>query len=178
MSRIGKMPIELPAGVEYKFENKVFTAKGPKGSLERSMPGGIKVSEEEGKIVVERLSDSREDRSFHGLARSLIANMIKGVSIGFEKQLEIVGVGYRAAVKGEGFELQVGYSNPVMMDLPKGIEVEIPVPTKIILRGIDNEALGDFAAKVRAVRGPEPYKGKGIKYAGEKIRRKAGKASK
>ncbi len=178
MSRIGKMPIEIPAGVEYRFENSIFSAKGPKGSLERPMPGGIKVREEEGKILIERESDSKEDRSFHGLARSLIANMIKGVSAGFEKQLEIVGVGYRAAVKGAGFELMVGYSNPVMMDLPTGIEVEIPAPTKIILRGIDNELLGDFAAKVRAVRGPEPYKGKGIKYAGEKIRRKAGKASK
>ncbi|HDP70153.1 MAG TPA: 50S ribosomal protein L6 [Actinobacteria bacterium] len=178
MSRIGKLPIEIPAGSEVKIEEKTLTVKGPKGSLEKTFLEGVKIRKEENKLFIERESNNKDHMSLHGLVRSLVANMIKGVSEGFEKQLEIVGVGYRAVKKGDDLELQVGYSNPVLMKLPKGMEVEVPIPTRIIFKSINNELLGDFVAKVRAVRPPEPYKGKGIKYAGEHIRRKAGKSAK
>ncbi len=178
MSRIGKLAVEIPAGVEVQIKESTLTVKGPKGILSRVVPGNIKVRKEEDKIYIERESDAKEHRSLHGLIRSLMANMVKGVTIGFEKQLEIVGVGYRAAKKGNDLELQAGYSNPVLMKVPEGIEVETPTPTRVVLRGINNEILGDFAAKVRSVRPAEPYKGKGIRYVGEYVRRKAGKTAK
>jgi len=178
MSRIGKLAVEIPAGVEVQIKESTLTVKGPKGILSRVVPGNIKVRKEEDKIYIERESDAKEHRSLHGLIRSLMANMVKGVTIGFEKQLEIVGVGYRAAKKGNDLELQAGYSNPVLMKVPEGIEVETPTPTRVVLRGINNEILGDFAAKVRSVRPAEPYNGKGIRYVGEYVRRKAGKTAK
>lgn len=178
MSRIGKLAVEIPAGVEVQIEESTLTVKGPKGILSRIIPGNIKVRKEEDKIYIERESDAKEHRSLHGLTRSLMANMIKGVTMGFEKQLEIVGVGYKAVKKGNDLELQAGYSNPVLMKVPEGIEVETPVPTRVVLRSINNETLGDFAAKVRSVRPAEPYKGKGIRYVGEYVRRKAGKTAK
>ena len=178
MSRIGKLPVEIPTGVEVKIEGNTLTVKGPKGVLTKTFPDGVSICKDENKLNIERDSDSKEHRSFHGLVRSLVANMVKGVNTGFDRQLEIVGVGYKAAKKGDSLELQVGYSNPVLMKLPKDVEVEIPTPTRVILKSMDNEVLGDFAAKIRAVRPPEPYKGKGIRYVGEHIRRKAGKTAK
>ncbi|MDO8886048.1 50S ribosomal protein L6 [Candidatus Oleimmundimicrobium sp.] len=178
MSRIGKLPVEIPAGVEVQIEGNTLTVKGPKGVLTKTFTSNVNICKEENKLSIKREFDSKEQRSLHGLIRSLVANMVKGVSVGFEKQLEIVGVGYKAVQKGNSLELQMGYSNPVLLELPKDVEVEIPVPTRVILKSINNEILGDFAAKIKAVRPVEPYKGKGIKYAGEYVRRKAGKTAK
>ncbi|MFZ5597003.1 MAG: 50S ribosomal protein L6 [Bacillota bacterium] len=176
MSRIGKQPIPLPQGVDVKIDGSVVAVKGPKGSLRREISSNMIIKMEDGKILVERPSNSPVDRSLHGLSRTLINNMVVGVTTGFQKGLELAGVGYRAAKQGNKLVLTVGYSHPVEMDPPEGIEIEVPAPTKIIVKGIDKEKVGAFAANVRSVREPEPYKGKGIKYEGERIRRKAGKA--
>jgi large subunit ribosomal protein L6 len=178
MSRIGKKPIEVPAGVEIELAGNMFRAKGPKGELSKALPAEVVIKKEDNLILVERPTDNPRHRSLHGLTRTLIANVVQGVSQGFEKNLEIVGVGYRAVKKGNDLEIQVGYSLPVVVPKAEGIEFEVPTPTKITIRGADKELVGEVAAKIRAVRKPEPYKGKGIKYAGEHIRRKAGKTAK
>jgi large subunit ribosomal protein L6 len=177
MSRIGKVPVQVPSGVEVTIDGLTVTAKGPRGELVRTMPEGVRISRaEDGTVLVERTGDSRTERSMHGLVRTLIANMVEGVGEGFAKTLDLVGVGYRAAAKGSGIELQVGYSHPVAVDAPEGIAFEVPAPTRIVVRGIDKVLVGQIAADIRRIRPPEPYKGKGIKYEGEVIRRKAGKA--
>ncbi|MGI6413628.1 MAG: 50S ribosomal protein L6 [Syntrophomonadaceae bacterium] len=176
MSRIGKKPISLPAGVDVVLENNVITVKGPKGSLDFQIPGDIKVIKEENTLLVERNSDAKKDRALHGLTRALIANMVEGVTKGFEKKLELVGVGYRAQMQGKKLVINIGYSHPVEIEPPEGIEFEVPAVTKITVKGIDKQLVGNTAAHIRAVRKPEPYKGKGIKYENETIRHKAGKA--
>jgi large subunit ribosomal protein L6 len=178
MSRIGKLPVPVPDGVEVTIDGLDITVKGPKGELSRQMPEGVTLSrDDEGAVVVTRNGESRTERSRHGLVRSLIANMIEGVTAGYSKSLELVGVGYRAAAKGSDVELQVGYSHPVLIEAPEGIAFEVPQPTRITVSGIDKVLVGQVAANIRKVRPPEPYKGKGIKYEGEHIRRKAGKAA-
>lgn len=176
MSRIGRMPITVPAGVNISMEGNHVKVKGPKGELERSFHPEISINLEPDKIVVTRPTDNKDHRALHGLTRALLNNMVTGVTKGFEKKLELVGVGYRAAKQGNKLVLSVGYSHPVEMDPGAGLSVEVPAPTKITVTGIDKEKVGAFAANIRAVREPEPYKGKGIKYEGERIQRKAGKA--
>lgn len=176
MSRIGKMPIPLPGGVDISIDGTAVAVKGPKGALQREVHGNMILKVEDGQLTVERPTESLIDKSLHGLTRSLINNMVIGVTSGFQKTLELSGVGYRASKQGEKLVLAVGYSHPVEMNPPEGIEIEVPAPTKVIVKGIDKEKVGAFAANIRAVREPEPYKGKGIKYEGERIRRKAGKA--
>lgn len=178
MSRIGKMPIVVPSGVEVTLEPGFVRVKGPKGTLERTLPREMKVRQEDGSVIVERPSDSGPHRSLHGLTRTLIANMVAGVTEGYEKNLEIHGVGYRAAPKGNGIELQLGYSHAIEYPAPEGISFEVPVPTKITIRGTDKEKVGQVAAEIRALRKPDPYKQKGVRYAGEYIRKKAGKTAK
>lgn len=178
MSRIGKMPVEIPDGVEVTIEDHTIKVKGPKGELTRKIHEAIEVKVEDGQIVVTRPSDEKFHKSLHGLTRTLIANMVEGVTKGYERTLEIRGVGYRASKQGNKLVLNVGYSHPVEVEAPAGIEFEVPQPTQIIVRGIDKELVGEVAANVRAVRKPEPYLGKGIMYAGERIIRKAGKAGK
>ncbi|MCL5292841.1 MAG: 50S ribosomal protein L6 [Actinobacteria bacterium] len=178
MSRIGRMPIEVPNGVEVALGDAEVKVKGAKGKLSQRIPMGISVKSEGGQVLVERASNSKLHRSLHGLTRTLVANMVTGVSAGFEKTLEIVGVGYRAVKKGNAVEIAVGYSHPVVFEPPPGINFEVPVPTKIIIRGIDKQVVGETAAKIRAIRKPEPYKGKGIRYEAERIRRKVGKTGK
>jgi large subunit ribosomal protein L6 len=178
MSRIGKQPIDIPSGVKVELEGTRVSVTGPKGSLHQDVSPRMKVVVEEGTVRVERPSDERLDKSLHGLTRTLIANMVQGVTEGFEKRLEIQGVGYRAALKGKELELQVGYSHPVAVTPPDGIEFEVPQPNRIVVRGIDKQMVGEIAANVRKVRTPEPYKGKGIRYEGEYVRKKAGKAAK
>ncbi len=175
MSRIGRAPITVPDDVEFTYDAALVTVKGPKGELQQRVPHEMLVEKEGGVITVSRPTDSAPHRSLHGLTRTLIANMVEGVTRGFEKRLEIVGVGYRASVKGTNLELLVGYSHPVTIEPPAGISFETPVPTVIIVRGIDKQAVGETAAKIRAVRPPEPYKGKGVRYAGEYVQRKVGK---
>jgi large subunit ribosomal protein L6 len=175
MSRIGKAPIPLPEGCEFKYDNAVVTVKGPKGELTQRVPREMMVEIGDGVVEVKRPSDSGTHRSLHGLTRTLVANMVTGVTTGFEKRLEIVGVGYRAGVKGKDLELLVGYSHPVVIEPPEHVEFETPQPTVVLVRGIDKQVVGEVAAKVRAVRPPEPYKGKGIRYAGEYVQRKVGK---
>ncbi|MFO7612617.1 MAG: 50S ribosomal protein L6 [Clostridia bacterium] len=176
MSRIGKMPIIIPVGVDVRIDSgNVVTVKGPKGSMTQKFNSDMAIKIEDGQVVVERPSDLKRHKAFHGLTRSLLNNMVVGVSEGFMKKLEINGVGYRAAMQGTKLVLSVGYSHPVEMDPPEGITVEVPAQTQIIVRGYDKQAVGEFAAKVRAHRKPEPYLGKGIKYADERIRRKEGK---
>lgn len=176
MSRIGKMPILIPKGVDVKIEagNKV-TVKGPKGAMVNTFSTDMTIKIEDGNIVIERPSDLKRHKAFHGLTRSLLNNMVVGVSEGFKKELEINGVGYRAALQGKTLVLSLGYSHPVEMIPPEGISVELPSQTKIIVSGYDKQAVGEFAAKIRAKRKPEPYLGKGVKYADERIRRKEGK---
>lgn len=176
MSRIGKMPIEIPNGVNVNIEGGTVSVKGPKGQLERTVHPDIAIAIEDNKVIVSRPSDDKNHRALHGLTRALLNNMVQGVTKGFERRLELVGVGYRAAKQGNKLVLSVGYSHPVEMDPGKDLNVEVPAPTKIVVSGIDKEKVGAFAANIRAVREPEPYKGKGIKYEGERIRRKAGKA--
>jgi large subunit ribosomal protein L6 len=176
MSRIGKQPIPVPLGVEVNIDGVKVRIKGPKGQLERELHRDMIIKHEEGQLVVERPSDNKMHRSLHGLTRTLVNNMVVGVTAGFQKNLELVGVGYRASKQGSKLVLAVGYSHPVEIEPEAGLEIEVPVPTKISIMGVDKEKVGALAAKVRAVREPEPYKGKGIKYEGEKIRRKAGKA--
>jgi large subunit ribosomal protein L6 len=175
MSRIGKQPIPVPAGVDVFIEPEVVRVKGTRGELEERVARDIEVEKEDGTIVVRRPTDRGEHRALHGLTRSLIANMILGVTEGFEKRLEIQGVGYRAALRGKDIELQVGYSHPVTINAPDGIDFEVPAPTQIIVRGNSKQAVGEVAARIRKTRPPEPYKGKGIRYAGEYVQRKVGK---
>jgi len=178
MSRIGKMPITIPAKVEVTIDNNLVTVKGPKGELSQQVAKDIILKQENGVITVERPSDDKEHRALHGLYRTLISNMVIGVSEGFSKNLEIVGVGYRAAKQGNKLVLNMGYSHPVEIEEIDGITFEVPAPNKITVKGIDKQLVGETAAIVRKVRGPEPFKGKGIKYENEHIRRKVGKAGK
>jgi large subunit ribosomal protein L6 len=178
MSRIGKMPVDMPSGVDVKVDGAHVTVKGSKGELSRQFNDRVSFSIEDGVITVVREDDTRESRALHGLSRALLANMVHGVSEGFSKVLEIQGVGYRASLKGSDIELLVGFSHPVEVKAPKGITFEVPEPTRIVVSGIDKEQVGQVAADIRKVRPPEPYKGKGIRYAGEYVRRKAGKAGK
>ena len=179
MSRIGRAPITVPSGVTVKIEaNNKVSVKGPKGELVRTLHSDMKISLEDGVLTVVRPSDNKDHRSLHGLTRSLLNNMVVGVTEGFSKTLEISGVGYRAALQGKNLNLSLGFSHPVVVEAPAGIKFEVPNQTTIIVSGIDKELVGAVAAKIRDWRRPEPYKGKGIKYAGEHIRRKAGKAGK
>ena len=179
MSRIGKAPITVPSGVDVSISGRRITVKGPKGTLERDLPGAIAVRQDDGQLVVERPDDERQNRALHGLVRSLVNNMVVGVTEGFRKELEIVGVGYRATAQGPNrIELALGFSHPVNVDAPDGITFEVPAPTRVAIVGIDKEAVGQVAADIRAIRKPEPYKGKGVRYLGEYVQRKAGKAAK
>ncbi len=178
MSRIGKAPIAVPAGVEVTISGRTVTVKGPKGTLSRDIPGDIIVRQEENTILVERPNDERQNRSLHGLSRTLVSNMVIGVTDGFAKELEIVGVGYRAEASGSDLRLALGFSHPVMVPAPAGISFEIPAQTRVIVKGIDKELVGQVAANIRSIRKPEPYKGKGVRYLGEHIVRKAGKTGK
>lgn len=175
MSRIGRLPIEIPKGVDVKLTGNVVTVKGSKGTLTKEFHKDMIIKVEESKVVVERPSEEKIHKSLHGLTRTLINNMVEGVTKGYEKNLEINGVGYRAQKQGKKLVLTLGYSHPVEMEEPAGITVEVPAPTKIIVKGMDKQAVGEFAAKIRSKREPEPYKGKGIKYDYEVIRRKEGK---
>ena len=175
MSRIGKRPIEVPAGVIVSVDPGRVTVSGPKGELRQVVPQRMQIAQEDGTVTVSRPTERGEDRALHGLTRTLIANMVEGVTKGFEKRLEIQGVGYRAALKGTDLELQVGYSHPVTIKPRTGISFEVPVPTQVVVRGIDKQMVGQTAAEIRKVRPPEPYKGKGIRYEGEQVRRKVGK---
>jgi large subunit ribosomal protein L6 len=175
MSRIGKRPIAVPAGVTVTVDPGRVTVHGPKGELRQVVPLRITIAQEEGTILVTRPTERGEDRALHGLTRTLVANMVDGVTSGFEKRLELQGVGYRASLHGTDLELLVGYSHPVRIKPRQGIEFEVPVPTQIVVRGIDKQLVGQTAAEIRKVRPPEPYKGKGIRYEGEHVRRKVGK---
>ncbi len=178
MSRIGRLPIPVPAGVEVKIDGNVVEVKGPKGTLTHTIPAPITVALEDGNIVVSRPDDERTSRSLHGLSRTLIANNIEGVTNGFTKGLEIVGTGYRVTAKGADVEFALGYSHPILVQPPQGITFTVEGNTKISVSGIDKQAVGEVAANLRKLRKPEPYKGKGVRYAGEVVRRKAGKAGK
>jgi large subunit ribosomal protein L6 len=175
MSRIGKRPIEVPAGVNVVLEPGRVAVTGPLGSLQQEIPQRMQIAQEEGTVTVTRPTERGEDRALHGLTRTLIANMVEGVTKGFEKRLEIQGVGYRAALKGTDLELQVGYSHPVTIKPRTGISFEVPTPTQITVKGTDKQQVGQTAAEIRKIRPPEPYKGKGIRYEGEYVRRKVGK---
>jgi large subunit ribosomal protein L6 len=178
MSRIGRKPIQLPEGVEFSQKENVVTVKGPLGQLVKELPRIINVKLQDNEVLVTRNTDSKEERSLHGLTRTLVANMVDGVTKGYSKTLELVGVGYRAAKQGDNVVINIGYSHPVNIVPPEGLQLEVPAPTRIVVKGIDKEAVGSLAANIRAVREPEPYKGKGIKYEGERIRRKVGKTGK
>ncbi len=175
MSRIGKAPINLPTGVDFTYADGVVTVKGPKGELAQRVPREMAIERDGDVLTVRRPSDRGTHRSLHGLTRSLVANMVEGVTNGFTKRLEIVGVGYRAAVKDAKLELLLGFSHPVVIVPPQGIEFEVPQPTVVLVKGIDKQAVGEVAAKIRRLRPPEPYKGKGVRYAGEYVQRKVGK---
>jgi large subunit ribosomal protein L6 len=178
MSRIGKQPIAVPSGVDVTINGASVVVKGPRGQLQRTFSDRISVSREDGELIVARFDDERQSRALHGLSRALLNNMVVGVSAGYTRTLEIVGVGYRAAMKGNDLEIQVGYSHPVPYKAPDGISFETPSPTRIVVSGIDKEQVGQVCAEIRKIRKPEPYKGKGIRYEGEVVRRKAGKAAK
>lgn len=178
MSRIGKRPIPVPDKVSVTLDGNSVIVKGPKGQLSRTLTPQVSIDQDNGVVTVKRINESRVARQQHGLSRTLVANMVEGVSQGFEKKLEIQGVGYRASVQGKNLVLNVGFSNPVTIEPPEGIQVAVEGNTNVIVSGIDKEVVGTIAAKIRAVRPPEPYKGKGIRYAGESIRRKVGKAGK
>lgn len=178
MSRIGRKPIELPPGVEVTRQGNTVAVKGPLGQLEKTLPDIINVEIQGNTVLVSRPNDEKESRSLHGLTRTLVANMVQGVTKGYEKNLELVGVGYRAALQGTRLVISIGYSHPVNIDPPPGIKFEVPAPNRIVVKGIDKELVGQVAANIRAVREPEPYKGKGIKYENERIRRKVGKTGK
>ena len=175
MSRIGNKPIELPGGVSVSLSPGRVMVNGPLGELTQLVPVRMQVEQSDGTLTVKRPTERGEDRALHGLTRSLIANMVEGVTKGFEKRLEIQGVGYRAALRGTDLELNVGFSHPVVIQPPQGISFEVPTPTEVLVKGIDKQQVGQTAAEVRAVRPPEPYKGKGIRYQGEYVRRKVGK---
>lgn len=176
MSRIGKKPITVPAGVTVTVDNNLVTVKGPKGELQRQISHAMKVTLDNGVITVERPNDEKENRSLHGLSRTLINNMVEGVTKGFSKTLEIQGVGYRAAKQGQNINFTLGFSHPVVMEPPAGISFDVPAPTKIVVNGVNKELVGAVAAEIHNLRPPEPYKGKGIRYEGEVVRRKVGKA--
>jgi large subunit ribosomal protein L6 len=178
MSRIGQTPIAIPSGVDVTVADSSVMVKGPRGELSRTLPQGIAVEQSDGELRVVRDRETREVKALHGLIRSLLANMVQGVTEGFEKRLEIHGVGYRAAKQGNDIELLVGFSHPVRKRAPQGIELDVPQPTRVTVRGIDKELVGQVAAEIRAIKKPEPYKAKGIRYEGEHVRRKAGKAAK
>lgn len=179
MSRVGRAPIPVPDGVDVAINGRTIVVKGPRGTLERRLPGVITVRQDDATLLVERPNDERANRAQHGLVRSLVNNMVVGVTAGYSKDLEIVGVGYRAIAQGPlRLELALGYSHAVHIDAPDGITFEVPAPTRISVKGIDKEAVGQVAADIRAVRKPEPYKGKGVRYAGEHVARKAGKTGK
>lgn len=178
MSRIGKTPITVPSGVDVTIAGRTVTVKGPKGTLARDIPGAIVVRKEDTTIFVERPNDERQNRALHGLSRTLVNNMVLGVTEGFVKELEIVGVGYRAEAQGANLRLALGFSHPVIVPAPEGISFEIPVQTRVIVKGIDKELVGQVAANIRSIRKPEPYKGKGVRYLNEHILRKAGKTGK
>jgi large subunit ribosomal protein L6 len=179
MSRIGQAPITIPSGVDVTIEGRMVKVKGPKGELTRMVPATISVQQVDGQLLVARPDDERDNRALHGLTRSLVNNMVVGVTDGFRKQLEIVGVGYRAEAQGaESIRLALGFSHPVIVKAPDGVTFEVPVPTQVVVAGIDKEVVGQVAADIRSIRKPEPYKGKGVRYAGERVLRKAGKAGK
>jgi large subunit ribosomal protein L6 len=178
MSRIGRMPITIPSGVEVALDGQQITVKGPKGELARELTRELRIVRDDGTLRIERPSDEKRHKELHGLTRTLVANMIIGVTEGYRKGLEITGVGYRAQLVGKKLQLSLGYSHPVEIDPPEGISFEVEAPTRLSVVGIDKQLVGLVAAKVRATRKPEPYKGKGVRYAGEQIRRKAGKAGK
>lgn len=178
MSRIGKAPIPVPAGVEVKIDGTTVTVKGPKGELTHELDASVTITQNDGELVVGRVTDDNDSRAMHGLSRSLINNMVIGVSEGFRKELDIVGVGYRATSKGSDIELALGFSHPVLIEAPEGISFQVPAPTRIEVHGIDKQLVGQVAADIRAWRKPEPYKGKGVRYVGEHVRRKAGKTGK
>jgi len=175
MSRIGRKPIEVPGGVDVEISPGRVTVKGPLGELSQAFPARMRVEQRDGEVVVTRPTERGEDRALHGLTRSIVANMVEGVTKGFEKRLEIQGVGYRATLRGNALELAVGYSHPVVKEPPAGISFELPAPTQIVVKGIDKQQVGQTAAEIRRVRPPEPYKGKGIRYQDEYVQRKAGK---
>jgi large subunit ribosomal protein L6 len=175
MSRIGKLPIEIPSGVDVQVEAGLVRVKGPKGELSQRISSALEIERQDSLLLVKRPSDRKEHRELHGLTRTLIHNMVVGVTDGFQKQLEIQGVGYRAQLRGNALELALGYSHPVRIEAPEGIDFEVPQPTQVIVRGIDKQAVGEVAARIRKSRPPEPYKGKGIRYAGEHVARKIGK---
>ena len=176
MSRIGKRPVPVPKGVTVTIEGNTVRVKGPKGELARTLPADIAVKQEGGEVLVERPSDEANHKALHGLSRTLVANMIEGVTTGFRKQLDLVGVGYKAEARPFGLQLALGYSHPIEYRAPEGIKLTAPTPTSIVVDGANKEVVGQVAAEIRSLRPPEPYKGKGIKYTGEQIRRKAGKA--
>ena len=176
MSRIGNSPIDIPSGVEVSVDGSTVTVKGPKGSLDQTFDDRVSVEVDDGTVKLSRNTDDRDVRALHGLSRALIANMVEGVSNGYSKELQAVGVGYRAALKGSSLELQLGFSHPVSVDAPEGISFEVPEATRIIISGIDKQLVGQVAADIRKIRPPEPYKGKGLRYSDEHVRRKAGKA--
>jgi large subunit ribosomal protein L6 len=175
MSRIGKQPIPIPDGVNVAVDPGRVTVNGPLGELTQNVPQRMLIEKEDGQLLVKRPTERGDDRALHGLTRSLVANMVEGVTNGFEKRLEIQGVGYRASLRGTALELNVGYSHPVVIDAPAGITFEVPVQTEVLVKGIDKQQVGEIAAEIRDVRPPEPYKGKGIRYQGEYVRRKVGK---
>jgi large subunit ribosomal protein L6 len=179
MSRIGKLPIPVPSGVEVAIEGREVRVKGPKGSLNHTLPPTIDIERtEDGTLSVRRPDDERDNRALHGLTRSLVANMVTGVTQGYEKKLEIVGVGYRVTARGPNLEFALGFSHPIVVDAPDGISFTVETPTRFSVQGIDKQQVGEVAANIRKLRKPEPYKGKGIRYAGEHVRRKVGKAGK
>jgi large subunit ribosomal protein L6 len=175
VSRIGRKPVTVPDGVTVDIKPGMVSVKGPRGELSQALSPDMKVTQSDGTLTVDRPTDRGEHRALHGLTRSLIANMVTGVTDGYEKRLEIQGVGYRARLQGKALELSVGYSHPVSVSAPDGIDFEVPVPTQVVVRGIDKQLVGEIAARIRRTRPPEPYKGKGVRYAGEHVRRKVGK---
>jgi large subunit ribosomal protein L6 len=175
MSRIGRLPIAIPSGVDVQIESGLVRVKGPKGELSQTVSRDLAFEREDSQLVVTRPTDRKDHRELHGLTRTLIYNMVVGVTEGYEKRLEIQGVGYRAQLKGKSLELALGYSHPVKVDAPDGIEFEVPQPTQVVVRGIDKQAVGEIAARIRKTRPPEPYKGKGVRYVGEQVARKVGK---
>ena len=178
MSRIGRQPIPVPSGVEVSLSGATVVVKGPMGTLTREIAEPIVVRQEDGNLVVERPNDERRSRALHGLSRTLVQNMVTGVTAGFSKELEIVGVGYRAVLQGKSLQLALGFSHGVNVPAPDGISFEVPIPTRVVVKGVDKEQVGQVAANIRKIRKPEPYKGKGVRYAGEVVRRKAGKSAK
>jgi large subunit ribosomal protein L6 len=178
MSRIGKLPVPVPSGVDVAIEGQAVTVKGPKGTLSHELARPISIEQADGTLVLARTDDQRESRALHGLSRSLVANMVTGVTAGFEKTLEIVGVGYRVTARGADLEFALGFSHPVLIPAPEGITFEVQTPTRLVVRGIDKQKVGEVAANIRKLRRPDPYKGKGVRYQGEVVKRKVGKAGK